>query len=71
MKKILVLFLLLCAIALSATETGSIAEKIDFHLSNTPSENGDKTFSYFRWLYNENFSSGIYFVYEKRKTDTK
>lgn len=70
MKKLLVLAFLLFAVAAFAAEDDSIADKIDFHLSNTPSENGDKTFSYFRWFFNENLSSGIYFVYEKRKTDS-
>jgi len=71
MKKIVFFMILMISINSFAAETGSIIDKIDFHLSNTPSENGDKTFSYFRWLYNDNLSSGIYFVYEKRKTDTK
>lgn len=70
MKKLLVLVLLLFAAAASAAENDSIADKIDFHLSNTPSETGDKTFSYFRWFYDDNFSTGIYFLYEKRKTDS-
>ena len=70
MKKFLIFIYLIFAVSLSASESETIADKIDFHLSNTPSENGDKTFSYFRWLYNDNFSTGLYFVYEKRKTDS-
>lgn len=71
LKKVLLFAVLFFSVSLFASESDPIADRIDFYLANTPSKNGDRTFSYFRWFYEKNISSGIYFVYEKRKTDSR
>lgn len=62
---------LLLAFATNAFAGDSITESLKLNLMNTPSKNGDKTYSYIRWLYDDTYSSSIYFTYEKRTTDSK